>query len=164
MASLYEIDGMVLTVLEDGLIFDEETGEVLFDADNLDALELERNAKLEAVACFVKSLEADAAAIKAEERALAERRQAKERKAERLRAYISDSMTMLGDTKLETARVAISFRKSEAVEIVDASQLPEAYWKQAAPTPDKTAIKKALKAGEAVAGAAIVERRNLQLK
>lgn len=164
MASLYEIDQAVLVVLENGLIFDEETGEILFDEDNLGELELERNAKLEAVACFIKGLEADAEAIRAEEKALAERRRVKEAKAERLRDYLAGSMQKFGDTKLETARVSLSFRKSEAVEIVSAVELPEAYWKQAAPTPDKTAIKKALKSGIDVAGAELVERQNLQIK
>ena len=162
MASLYEIDNMVLTVLEDGLIFDEETGEVLFDEDNFAELEVARCAKLEAVACFVKGLEADAAAIRAEEKALAERRHVKEAKAERLRDYLSRSMQMFGDTKLETARVALSFRRSEAVEL-DEALLPSEWFviKQA---PDKAGIKKALKAGVHVAGAQLVERQNLQIK
>lgn len=162
MASLYEIDGMVMTVLNDGLVFDEETGEIIFDVDTLEALEMERNAKLEAVACYVKGLEAEAAAIRAEEKALAERRQVKERKAERMRAYIADSMSMFGDTKLETARVALSFRKSEAVELDEAMLSDE--WFAVKKAPDKAGIKKALKAGVHVAGAELVERRNLQIK
>lgn len=162
--SLYELDGAVLTVLENGLVFDEETGEVLFDEDNFAQLEGERNDKLEAVALFVKSLEAEAAAMKAEEKALAERRGVKERKAERLRRYLSDSMQLFGDTKLETTRCSLSFRKSEAVEITDPNALRPDLWKQPAPQPDKTAIKKAIKAGEVVTGAQIVTRQNLQIK
>lgn len=162
--SLYTLDQAVITVLENGLVFDEETGEVLFDEDNFAALEGERNAKLEAVALYVKSLDAEAAAMRAEEKALAERRSVRERKAERLRKYVADSMTMFGDTKLETARCSLSFRKSEAVEITDASKLRLDLWKQPAPQPDKTAIKKAIKAGEVVEGAAIVTRQNLQIK
>lgn len=162
MASLYEIDGMVLTVLENGLIFDEETGEILWDEDNFAQLEMERNAKLEAVACYVKGLEAEAAAIRAEEKALASRRQVKESKAERLRDYLTRSMEMMGDTKLETARVALSFRKSEAVELDE--RLLSDEWFVAKYAPDKAGIKKALKAGIHVAGAELVERRNLQIK
>lgn len=164
MSSLYELDQAVLTVLEDGLVFDEETGEILFDEDNFAALEGERNDKLEAVALFVKSLEADAAAIKAEEKTLAERRGVKERKAERLRKYISDSMQLFGDTKLETPRCMLSFRKSDAVEITDATLIREDLWKHPAPQPDKAAIKKALKAGEEIDGAQIVTRQNLQIR
>lgn len=163
--SLYEIDKAVVTVLDDGLVFNEETGEIVFDADNLDALETERNAKLEGVALYIKSLEAEADAIKAEEKALAERRAVREKKAERLRRYLSDSMQALGDTKLETARVALSFRKSESVVIEDQSALPVEFIKvKMTETPDKVAIKKAIKSGTEVAGAALVENKNLQIK
>jgi hypothetical protein len=163
MASLYTIDQAVLTLLDNGLVFDAETGEVLFDEDNFDQLEIERQAKLEAVALYVKGLEAEAAAIRAEEKALAERRQAKERKAERLREYVARSMRMFGDSKLETARVALSFRRSEAVKIMNERRIPHGFLIMK-PSIDKTAIKKALKAGQEVNGAILVERQNLQIK
>lgn len=163
--SLYEIDKAVVTVLDDGLVFNEETGEIVFDVENLDALETERNTKLEGVALYIKSLEAEADAMKAEEKALAERRAVREKKAERLRRYLSDSMQALGDTKLETARVALSFRKSESVVIEDQAALPVEFLKvKMTETPDKTAIKKAIKAGATVEGAALVENKNLQIK
>ena len=95
--SLYAIDQAVLTVLEDGLVFDEETGEIYFDGDNFATLEGARNDKLEAVALYIKTLEAEAAAMSAEEKILAARRQVKERKAERLREYLSNSMQAFGD-------------------------------------------------------------------
>ena len=161
--SLYEIDQAVLSVLDTGLVFDEETGEVLFDEDNFAQLEGERNAKLEAVAIYVKSLDAEAAAMKAEESALRKRREVRERKAERLRKYVADSMTLFGDSKLETPRVALSFRKSEAVEITDANALRPDFWKYTAAV-DKSAIKKAIKAGEIVEGAEVVTRQNLQIR
>ena len=161
--SLYELDRAVLAVLENGLVFDEETGEILFDEDNFDQLEGERNDKIEAVALYVKSLEAECKAIRAEEKALAERRAVKERKIERLTRYVSDSMIAFGDAKLETTRVALSFRKSEAVEITNTDALSPDFWKYTA-TPDKAAIKKAIKAGEIVEGAEIVTRHNLQIK
>lgn len=164
MASLYELDQAVLTVLENGLVFDEETGEIIFDEENFAELEMERNSKLESVAIYIKSLDADAAAIKAEEKALAERRSIKEKKADRLRGYLAFSMQSFGDTKLETPRVALSFRKSTTVEVFDADKLPEDYWKHPEPKPDKTAIKQAIKAGWSVPGAELVERQNLQIK
>ena len=163
--SLYDIDNMVYTVLENGLIFDEETGEILFDEENLSSLELERNKKLEAVALYIKSLEAEAEAMKAEAKKLADRREAKERKAERLRSYISNSMQALGDTKLETAKVALSFRKSESVDVYDPVLLPAEFTKtKTTVTPDKTAIKAAIKAGQEVAGATLEIKQNLQIK
>ena len=164
MASLYELDQAVLAVLDNGLVFDEETGEILWDEDNFNQLEIERNDKLESVALYVKSLEAEAAAIKAEEKALANRRSVKEKKVARLRGYLTESMQAFGDTKLETPRVAVSFRKSQVVEVWDARELPEDYLKHPEPKPDKTAIKAAIKAGWDVPGADLVERQNIQIK
>lgn len=161
--SLYEIDQAVLTVLENGLVFDEETGEVYFDGDNFATLEGVRNDKLESVALYVKNLEAEAAAMRAEEKTLAARRQVKERKAERLRQYVSDSMQAFGDSKIETARVALSFRKSETVELFAPDLVPTTFVTYQ-PKIDKAAIKKALKSGEEIMGAELVTRQNLQIK
>lgn len=163
MASLYELDQAVLAVLDNGLVFDEETGEILWDEDNFNQLEIERKDKLESVALYIKSLDAEASAIRAEEKALAERRYIKEKKVERLRSYLSYSMECFGDRRLETPRVAIGFRKSEAVEIEDEALIPQ-HWIKYKPTIDRSGIKKALKAGEFVHGAQLVERQNLQIK
>ena len=163
MPSLYALDQALMTVLDDGLVFDEETGEIIFDADNLEALEGERNDKLEAVALFVKSLDAEAAAIRTEEKSLAERRQVKERKAERLRSYLANSMMSFGDTKLETARCALSFRKSEAVEVTDEGLIPTTYITYK-PSINRTELKKALKSGDEIPGAQLLTRQNLQIR
>lgn len=161
---LYELDSTIAQVIERGFTFDEETGEVLFDESDLDALEAERAEKLEACACYTKSVEAEAAAIKAEIDALKERLDAKNRKAERMRDYMARSMLASGETKFETARCALSFRKSEAVELTG-DALPAEFVKvKTTETVDKTAIKKAIKAGKTVAGAVLVERKNLQVK
>lgn len=163
MASLYELDQAVVTILENGLVFDPETGEILWDEENFAELEIHRTEKIENVALYIKGLESDAAAIRAEEKALAERRNVKEKKAERLRDYLTRSMEAFGDTKLETPRVALSFRKSEAVEIEDETLISQDFinYKR---TVDKAGIKKALKAGKYVHGAQLVERKNLQIK
>lgn len=163
MASLYELDQAVFTILENGLIFDEETGEILFDEENFGELEIERNTKMENVALYIKGLESDAAAIRAEEKSLADRRAVKERKAERLRDYLKRSMQTFGDTRIETPRCVVSFRKSEAVEIDDEELIPQS-WITYKKSVDKAGIKKALKAGEFVHGAQLVERQNLQIK
>ena len=63
MANLYEIDAAI-----SGCI-DAESGEII-DTERLDNLLIERSKKLEGVALWIKNLESDAAAIKAEKNAL----------------------------------------------------------------------------------------------
>lgn len=162
MSSLYNINARIEQVIQLGFALDEETGE-FWTADNLEALELERNEKLEAVACFIKNLEAEAVALRAEEKALAERRQTKEKKAEHLKQYLRDCMTAADLKQFETAKCKLTVRNSKAVEIDEGAEIDKAYLVFTS-KPDKKAIKAALEAGESVAGARIVERQNLQLK
>ena len=61
----------------------------------------------------------------------------------------------------------LSYRKSEATNILDESLIPTQYLKTPeppAPKPDKPAIKEALKAGIVIPGAEIETRQNLQIK
>lgn len=109
--NLYQIDSKIEELLS---TVDPETGELITDNDALDALIMEREMKIENIACFIKNLTADAKALKDEEAALAERRKAAEKKAERLKGYLAYA---LQGEKFQTAKCAVSFRRSQAVEI-----------------------------------------------
>lgn len=164
MSALYEIDWRLWDVIQRGYALDEETGE-FWDDSAFEALEMDRRAKLEGCALFVKNLESDAEAIRAEEKRLAERRKVLENKAEHMRDYIARSMITFGDKKFETARVALSLRKSEAVALNDVLALPVEFVQVVETVKiDKAAIKKAIKAGQDVPGAALEVRQNLQVK
>lgn len=158
---LYEIDAQLEA------LFDQETGEIL-DPALWDVLSMEREKKLENVACWIKNLESDAEALKAEKTALAEREAKARKKADSLREWLA---TALQGQKMATSRCEISFRKSEAVEVVDEEQFvmwaEKNYpgllsWKN--PTPDKKAIKQTLKNGEFVPGVTIIEKQNMSIK
>jgi seryl-tRNA synthetase len=103
---LYEIDQAIQAIL-DGAEVDAETGELLLNTEELEALQMERDAKLEGVALAIKNLSAEAAAICEEEKKLAERRKAVENKAERLKSWLAIA---LDGGKLETPRVRVSVR------------------------------------------------------
>ena len=67
--------------------------------------------------------------------------------------------------KFESARVSIGFRKSETVIIEDEGQLSDQYVTvETKRSPDKKAIKTALKSGIAVRGARLQENQNIQIK
>ena len=69
MRALYDIDQEILACIDD------ETGEIL-DVEKLDALQMERERKLEGVALWVKDLKAEAAAVKEEADKLTARKKA----------------------------------------------------------------------------------------
>ena len=161
--TLYEIKMEYEKALA-GLTIDETTGEVL-GTEALDEIAGEFDEKAENVALFVKNLLADVDAIKAEADALAQRAAAKKKKADRLKAYLTDAMLGLGREKIETPRVALTFRQSEAVELTDTTKIPQKFVETVTEQKiSKTEIKKAIKAGEAVPGAELVTHKNIQIK
>ena len=154
MASLWQIEEAIMDCV------DMETGEII-DIDRLDQLQMDRDTKIETIALYIKNLLSDAAGIKAEKDNLAQRQKVAENKANSLKKYLSG---YLAGQKFSTSRVAISFRKSESVNIKDSTAIPNEYLKYKDPEPDKTAIKSVLKSGKAVPGAELVQNQNIQIK
>lgn len=140
--TLYEIDSAIV-----GLV-DDETGEIT-DEQLFDALQMERDAKIENIGLYYKDLTAEAKAIKEEEQALAARRKAAEAKAERLKHLLDYA---LQGQKFSTPRLKVSYRKSQTVEVSDgfvawADEHRPDLLVYADPKPSKTAIKDAIKHG-----------------
>lgn len=103
---LYEID-QAIQELFDNMTVDEVTGEAILDWGELEALQMARAEKLEGAALAVKNLEAEAAAIEAEEKKLAARKTAAKNRAKRIREWIAYN---IGTDKLVTPRVSMSVR------------------------------------------------------
>lgn len=157
--NLYEIDHAILGCV------DMETGEIV-NVDALNALEMERNAKIENIALWIKNLMSDAEQIKAERDALAEREKSAKNKAENLKKYLSG---YLNGSKFSTSKVAISFRNSTSVEVSDINKImslddADSYLKYSEPMPDNAAIKNAIKSGVQILGCSLVEKSNIQIK
>lgn len=155
MATLYEIDQAIMECI------DLETGE-LIDPERLDLLQMERSQKIENVALWIKNLQSDALAFKAEKEAFAEREKAATKKAEQLKAWLAYA---LEGQKFNTAKCAVIFRRSEKVDISDESLIP-AEFLTATTTykPDKAAIKQAIKEGQTVNGCCLMESLNTHIK
>ena len=151
---LYEIDEAIMSCI------DEETGEII-DSEKLDKLQMERDKKIENVACWIKDLKAEAEALKAEKQALAKRQKVAENKMESLKKYLAYA---LDGNAFKSIRASVTFRKSQAVEIADIYKVDENYLRYKEPEADKTAIKEALKAGKTVAGATLVENTSVIIK
>ena len=156
---IYKINQAILDCI------DAETGEII-DAEMLDKLQMEKSEKIENVACWIKDLKAEAEALKAEKMALAERQRVAENKAESLKKWLAYA---LQGEKFKTTKCAISFRKSEAVEVTDEGlnnlmKEHDELLTYKAPEPNKTAIKQALKDGLNVAGVQLVQNTSTIIK
>lgn len=157
--NIYEIDQAIMECV------DLETGEII-DTEQLDKLQMERDTKLENVACLIKDLKAEAEALKNEKQALAERQRVAENKVESLKKWLAYA---LQGEKFKTPKCAISFRKSEAVEVTDEGlnnlmKEHDELLTYKAPEPNKTAIKQALKDGLNVEGVQLVQNTSTIIK
>lgn len=160
--SLYEIDHALEALV------DEETGEIK-DFDAFESLQMERDKKIESVACWTKNLDAEAKAIRAEEKSLAERRQSLEKKRERLLEYLDKA---LDGNPFKSAKCAVTFRKSTRVEITNMEEL--VHWcvtnghdglvQYSAPSVAKSDISSLLKTGLAIDGAELATSTNVGVK
>ena len=140
---------------------DPETGELL-NALEWDKLNMAYEEKVENIACFIKNLTSDIADFKAEEANLAARRKTLERKAEFLKRLLLDNMD---GQKFSTVKCAVSFRKSEAVQVDDVNHIPAEMLRiKTTYEPDKTAIKAAIKSGREINGCKLVENTSIQIK
>lgn len=155
MSTLYHIDQAILNCI------DMETGEII-DIEQLERLQIERDAKIENVICWIKNLESDAAAIKNEVTSLTDRAKKAENKAAELRDWLVGA---LGGQTFNSARCAVSWRRSEALEIEDEHKIPHEYKiPKVEYKPDKTYIKNMIKSGTDVPGCRVVQKLNAQIK
>ena len=152
--TLYEINTALMALIDD------ESGEIT-DYDKFTELEMTLAEKRENILLWIKNLNADAKAIKEEEKVLADRRKVIENKADNLRKYIEYD---LAGEKFKTARVSVSYRKSTAVNVLDLNKIPAEYLRMKEPEADKTAIKEALNKGVKIEGAELVENISMQIK
>ena len=141
-------------------------------ADTLEGIEGDLTEKIDNIACLIKTLDAEEAAIKAEEDRLAQRRKVKANARERIKTYLSDILVAMGKTEFETARNKITFRKTpgkvvfanEKAFIEWAAENDDSLLTYGKPTVNKTAVKLAIESGKHINGAEIVVGQSMQLK
>lgn len=144
---------------------DPETGEINEEyMAQLDALEMDRDRKIENVACLIKNLKADAAALKAEKDALQKRQKAAEAKAESLTRYLS---SYLAGAKFQSPKASVTWRKTTRVEMdpgVSVFDIDTKYIRLKEPELDKTKAAAALKAGETIEGLHLEESQSMTIR
>lgn len=167
---LYEINSQIQALWDHAdEAFDAEAGPEHLDKieQMLKQAEISLAEKAVAIACLIKGIEADAEAIAEEELTLRNRRKILERQSEWLRAYLAGNLSP--GEKIKDARVVISWRKSQSVQLlVDPQHLPQNFRREKVIVEaDKIAIKDAFEAGNAstLSGLAeVITKNTIQIK
>lgn len=164
MAALYELSADYRAAAQQLADMEQDEQTV---ADTLEGMAGDIEVKAQNIAYVVRNLEVAAEAIREFEERQRERRKAIEHRADALKAYLAHHLAACGIEKVEGPGISIGWRASQAVVIDEPGLLPSEFWRQKPPPdpePDKTAIAKAIKAGQPVIGAHVEQRRNLQIK
>jgi hypothetical protein len=116
--------------------------------------------------CYViKQLDYDCEQIDNEIARLNKLKKVRSNLTDRLKNTVSSAMQLYEVEKIETPLIKLSFRNSESVEITNEQQLDACFMvTKTVTTPDKKAIKDAIKSGVFVEGATISYNKNLQIK
>lgn len=126
-------------------------------ADTLEALEGDLKEKATAVACYFRNLESVADSIDEAAKQMKTRGDRLRKRAESLKEYLKFNMLATGIIKIESPYFTVALQNNPPSVIIDdeASLPPRFMVTPPAPAAraDKTAIGKAIKAGEVVPGA-----------
>ena len=122
--NLYEIDKTIKDVIDRGYSFNEETGEVLFETQDLESLEIALSDKINNIVGYIKDLELEAEALTKIALDYNDRAKAKDRKALRLKEYL-DSYLKANNmiNKQEYKNGVISYRASKSLMIANDTDL-----------------------------------------
>ena len=116
----------------------------------------------------IRNMQTTAAAIKDAEAQMAARRKAIENRSAYLLERLKTGMEIAGVSKLDCPHFAISIQRNPpSVEIFEPGLVPAEFMRQPEPpppAPDKTAIKNAIKDGQDVPGAMLVQSTRLAIK
>lgn len=159
----------LIDLLENDCEYDEVTGEIIDNSEVISKMFGELTAsfgeKLDSSAYIITELELQAQALKDEAKRLTARSKRLENNAEYLKGLMLMALLELPEQKLKTPKFTFATRKSESVLIEEGFSLFGKYVKvKEERTPDKAAIKEAIKAGEEIIGVSIVINKSLNIR
>lgn len=170
MSSLYEMTEdmkRIMEILDNAEAEGVEDDERIKEAEELKKLvELAIEDKCDNIAYIIKNYEADISSVAEEINRLRKVKQRNESQLKSLKERVVSAMVLLGKKNISTSIGKLSTRRSESVEVYgDIKELPEEFKRlKIEVSPDKTALKKAIKDGMHIDGVELVENLNLSIR
>jgi len=133
--------------------------------DTLEAETGELQSRATNIVAAARNLDTLAAAIREQEQRMAQRRQAIEKRAERIRNSVRDAMDVAGIKKIESPWFVVAVRENPpSVVVEDERQVPMMFMREPPPVVDKAAVKAAMQAGTDVPGCKLTRTRSLSVR
>lgn len=161
MAKLYELANNYRNLTE---LIDREDVEQDLIQNALKECQGDIEEKVDNIIKLIKNTESDIEGYKAEEKRLNARRKSLENTVTSLKNYLDSSLKGLGLKEVKTTLFTCKFQKSKAsVDIENLEDIPSGYIKIKKEA-DKIALYTALKMGEEIPGAKLVQNETLKIK
>ena len=155
---LYEISEQYAEVQR---LIESDDSESMAEAvrETMDLIEGDFQEKASSVVLFSRNIEADVAAIEQEIERLQSKKKSIQNKVGHLRDYLKTNMAATGISNIKCPLFSITLSKpAKQVEVGNEGALPDEFVRvKTTVTPDRAAIAKALKAGQEVPGACLVD-------
>ena len=159
---LHDLDKAREAIIE--AFTDQETGD-LIDKEAmckyLDENDAEYEKNVESVAIEIKDCDDFIERIDKELKRLTSMKKTETNRVKSLKGGLADC---LKGKKFKTEKFTISYRRSEAVEIVEGASVPDEFLAPQPPKIDKVGLKRAIKGGAVIDGVSLVEHQNIQVK
>lgn len=162
-----------MTLYEEVEVIENAINDMLYGENDLDidALDNLMQAKQDTIERGLESLckirarkESDVSALKAEANRLKEKAEREDKALTRLEQYMMSILKRSGEKKITAGTFNVGTRLSSSVYLAPDFNVPEYMRTTTTTSPDKMAIKEALKNGVSIPGAAITTKENLAIK
>ena len=160
--TLYEIGKQYQEILS----IDESDPDMLAAKKQaLDEINESLEIKADNIARFIRNLDADITALKAEEERLAEKRKTLQNKQAWLKEYLFNTLKALNLQSVKAGIFTVAIRKNPpSVAVKDQTLIPQEFFIPVEPKLDLRAIAEKLKAGERVPGAELTQGESLAIR
>lgn len=159
MGTLYELTAQATALYE--LLQAEEIDEQTF-ADTLEAIGA--GDKVESYCKVIKQLQSEIEMYKGEIDRLTARKKTTENAVDRMKNALLAFMKLSGQDKVKAGTFTVSTATTQAVQITDETLIPCIYLVEQPPKISKDAIKQALKSGETVNGAELINNTGVRIR
>lgn len=161
--TLYELEQKQIRINE---LLEENGGELTPELEaELQIQDFEINEKFESYCKAIKSYEAAISGFKTEIERLKARKETAEKAITHMKDAMLNAISVFGLTKVHAGIFTIGTRKSQSLDVLDESLIPDMYKNKVTTIKvDKNAIKDAIKNGEDVEGVFLNDNTNIVIK